>query len=416
MNRKLTQLWAVSLCATLTLSPATFAENEALLALFKVLRDNGTLTGGEYDLLVTTAANDAGGGAGNAATGHAPQGAPAKLDASVAAAAATTSAAAWTEKIKIKGDLRTRYQFQDEDDADDRGRGRLRYRLGVIAKPTTGWEVGAGLASGGDDQRSTNQSFDATFSTKGINLDYAYMQYAFTPTASAIAGKFPFKGYLWAPTDIMWDTDIRPEGFSARFSAYNKPGRFFASSGVWVLEENSGSSDDPYLVYGQLGQEWKSGNWFGTVAGNVYGFGDVNVVSDFTKSEGTNTDSNLSSYNLAAEIGTKVGGGKARVIGEYINNFDTDSSADTAFAIGAKFDVDRWKIKYIYAEVEANAVPDFLPDSDRFDGLTGIQGHELEIKYEIMKHVTLGLDFYHVGNTVTNADQGLVQADLNVKF
>lgn len=415
MNRRLTRPLALSLCAMLTSSPVTVSADEALLALFKVLHDKGTLTQGEYDLLVATATNDEAGSDGRGDAGS-PQDALAKPADKVDAAAIAIGTAAWTEKIKLEGDLRTRYQFQDEDDADDRGRGRIRYRLGVITKPTAGWEVGAGLASGGDDQRSTNQSFDATFSTKGINLDYAYMQYAFTPTASAIAGKFPFKGYLWAPTDIMWDTDIRPEGFSVRFSAYNKPGRFFANSGVWVLEENAGSSDDPYLVYGQLGQEWKSGNWFGAVAGNVYGFGDVNVVSDFAKSEGTNTDSNLSSYNLAAEIGTKVGAGKARVIGEYINNFDTGSSADTAFAIGAKFAIDRWKIKYIYAEIEANAVPDFLPDSNRFDGLTAIQGHEFEIKYEIMKRVTLGLDFYHVESTVSNADQILVQADLNVKF
>lgn len=50
-------------------------------------------------------------------------------------------------------------------------------------------------------------------------------------------------------------------------------------------------------------------------------------------------------------------------------------------------------MKYLYADLDANAVPDFLPDSDRFEGDTGVHGHEFEIQYEVIKHIVLSLDY-----------------------
>lgn len=398
-----------------------YAVNEALLELFKILRDKGSLTPSEYTQLVNVAK------AGEEKDQGSKDEASEAVKAHIAAIEEKTEAAddvvekraeklGWAEKITLKGDLRTRYQYQDEDDRVDRSRGRLRYRLGVIAKPLEGLEVGAGLASGDGDQRSTNQSFDRSFSGKGINLDYAYMQYAFDNGITAVAGKLKYKKYLWTPTDVMWDSDINPEGFSANYSAVNNFGGFFGNAGIWVLEENSRASNDPFMGYGQAGQRWSAGDWFGTVAGAVYVFSDINELGDLTASEGTNTDTNLSSFNFAGEVGTEIGGGKVRLIGEYINNFDTNTSEDIAWALGAKYSWNKWKMKYIYADVEANSVPDFLPDSDRFDGLTGVRGHELEIKYALMKHVSFGLDIYHVEDIATDVAQDLVQVDMNVKF
>ena len=411
----------VVLATMICLAAPTHAAHQALLDLFEILRDKGSLTQDEFELLVNAAKADE---EKNERVKHEAreaineQVAAVEEKAEEAAVVAEKQAKklAWAERIKIKGDLRTRYQYQDEDRRVERSRGRLRYRLGVIAAPAEGLEVGAGLASGGSDQRSNNQSFDTTFTTKGINLDYAYMQYAFDSGVTAVAGKLKFKKYLWTPTDVMWDTDINPEGFSANYTVINPWGGMFANAGVWVLEENSATSDDPFMAYGQVGQTWSWGNYTGTLAGAVYGFSDINFVSDLSALEGTNTDSKLSSFNLAGELGTALGGGKLRLLGEYINNFETNTSTDNAWALGARYAWNKWKVKYIYADVEANSVPDFLSDSDRFDGLTGVRGHEFEIKYALMEQVTFGLDFYHVEDIATDIAQDLVQVDVNVKF
>ena len=392
------------------LTAPAHAANEALLDLLKILQQKGTLNADEYELLVNAAKAD------TEKTEWSKQEIKREVTTKVAAIETKTDKMGWAEKVKLKGDLRTRYQYQDQDRSRERTRGRLRYRLGVEAKPIDNWEVGAGLASGGSDQRSTNESFDSSFSTKDIRLDYAYMQYNFQNGFKGIAGKFPRKAYLWAPTDVMLDSDINPEGLSINYTGINAVGGFFGNTGVWVLEENSRGSNDAYMVLGQLGQTWKHNRWFGTVAGTVYRFSNTHALTDISAFAGTNTDSAFGSYNLAAEIGTNIAGGKARIIGEFIDNYETGTSADNAWIAGAKYGYHKWGFKYLYADVDANAVPDFLPDSDRFGGTTGIKGHEVELTYKLFNNVKLGLDYYSVERKFDKVDQQVVQADLNVKF
>lgn len=391
-----------------SLSTSSFAANEALMDLFKILRSKGSLTEQEYELLVNAARADE---EKTVDTGN-------KIKSEIREEfVAAESKSGWTDKLKFKGDIRTRYQGQWEDGATDRHRGRVRYRLGLVANPVDKVEVGAGLASGSDDLRSTNQSFDTTFSTKGINLDYAYAQYRFNDNLTAIAGKFKRGSYLWRATDLMWDGDINPEGFSLNYSNKNDYGTTFLNSGIWVLEENSGSDEDPYLIFGQLGQKFSIGEIDGRVAGTYYNFGDINAVGDIV-TDGTNTDYRFDAISLSGELvmGDVFGkGSKAGIFADWVNNIDTDSPRDNGYAIGFKAERGAWDFKYIYADLEENAWPDILPDSDRFDGLTGIDGHEFIFNYDIMKNVTFGLDYYMTENSA-NVDQNLLQVDLVIKY
>ena len=391
------------------------ASQQALMELFKLLRDKGSLSEAEYSLLLKAAEADE---AHIAAVGT-PVAVPTATTAPGAPVATAAPAApaknAWTDTIALKGDLRTRYDFTDREGSESRGRGRLRYRLGVIANPAANIEVGAGIASGSGDQRSANQTFDQVFSGKQLNLDYAYMQYGFGNGVTAVAGKFAIKNYLWTPTDVMWDTDINPEGAAVKYTGSNAIGAFYAQGGLWVLSESKPDSNDAYLAYGQLGQGWKSGDWFGTVAATTYVFSHLtNTNSTFHR--GGNTDSHMNSFNLATEVGTKLGGGTASLVGEFIDNYETSSSQDIAWSVGTKYQWNKWSMKYLYVDLDANAVPDFLPDSDRFEGDTGVHGHEFEIQYEIIKHIVLGLDYYHVQQSATNVDENRLQADISVKF
>lgn len=416
--------------ALAVMAPAQ-ANNQALIELFKLLRDKGSLSEAEYAMLVKTAQADAAPAvvaAGAAATSATPAALPAVVSTAPASGGATPPAAkSWTDTFTLKGDLRTRYDYIDQASPtsnDDRNRGRLRYRLGVIATPVEHVEAGAGLASGNGDPRSANQTFKDTFSSKQINLDYAYMQYSFGKGA-AIAGKFQPKNYLWTPTDVMWDTDINPEGVSLRYADSDAVGKFFTQGGVWVLGENNdlkapnSSFYDPYITYFQVGQNWKSGDVFATVAATAYAFVDIRKpkAADIVRVGAVrNTDSKFNSFNLAAELGTRVGPGTASLVGEYITNYETASAQDTAWSAGAKYVWDKWIFKYLYTQVDLNAVPDWLPDSDRFEGFTGIHGHEFEVQWEVISHVLLGLDFYHVRDEVNHVNQNRLQADIVVKF
>lgn len=331
----------------------------------------------------------------------------------------------WVSKIKLKGDIRLRYEYNDnntrENDAGnsvDRHRGRVRYRLGIITQPMDELEVGAGVASGSNDPRSTNQTFGDDFSSKPIQLDYAYAQYKFNDYFQAVGGKFKFDDYLWAPTDLIWDGDVNPEGTSGHFEVDPADGSTFVNGGVWVLNEFSSNASDPYLYYAQVGQNFESGNLFGAVAGTYYGYQNTAQPDTFNPdyAAGTNTTSQFSVVDVNAQVGSKFNSGKASLIGEYVRNIHSGVSGDQGFAVGAKAGVDKWSFKYLYGDLDRNAVPDVFPDLDRMGGATDMKGHEVAGSYALTDVVELGLDYYNTERKSVNENEQLVQADVSVKF
>jgi len=158
----------------------------------------------------------------------------------------------WIKNTKLKGDLRLRYQHEDKDkdDRSSRERSRIRYRLYGEHKVTDHWKAGWGIASGGDDPRSTNQTLDDTFSTKDIRLDMAWVQYTPFDWLSLTGGKF--KNSIWGTKDLLWDSDIRPEGFAAELNyKFHPTAKLFYTPGVLVLNEFS-DGHDQYLFPFQL--------------------------------------------------------------------------------------------------------------------------------------------------------------------
>lgn len=99
-----------------------------------------------------------------------------------------------------------------------------------------------------------------------------------------------------------------------------------------------------------------------------------------------------------------------------IKNIESDNGEDFAYSIGFQLVRPPWKFKYIYAKLEHNSIPDFLPDSDRFNGHTGIKGHESELQYIINKNLLLGIDFYSTEDYENDIEQKILQADLLLKF
>ena len=414
------KILAVVICLILIASP-TYSANESMMELLRILRDKGTLTQNEYELLV------------NASKADKERAEEIKSENKGAVVSKQPEKVKKAEnlatKVKIKGDIRLRYQYEDRDGSNARSRGRYRARIGIIGRPVDNFEAGVGLVSGGSNPRATNDTFSDTFETKGAQMDYAYLQYK-TGGLEAIGGKFKRHKYLYQTTDLMWDGDVNPEGFATKYTMKNAHGSAYAVAGIFVLDENgvndfsTRSSDDPFMYYGQLGQRFKSDNIFGQIAGMYYALSDYHFVrADGTRADnnlehsaGTNTDDNFGGFGVSAELGTKTDFGKISLITDYVNNISTNTEEDTAYAVGLKWKYGKWKAKYIYADLAHNSVPDFLPDSNRFRGDTGIKGHELAIGYKVNKRVSLGLDFYATQDDVTKGDQEIFQLDVKMGF
>ena len=354
----------------------------------------------------------------------------------------------WVQNMKLKGDLRVRYQYErDATDTDAKERGRIRYRLGIMTKAGD-VDVGAGFASGGDDPRSTNQTFQDTFETGDLRLDYAYVTYApdYAKDVQLVAGKFPRKTYLWAPTDMLWDGDINPSGGSlhAQGSIMNNSGiglidnsEYVFNTGVWIMDENSHSDmGAPFLYYTQAGLAYKEEQVDATLMGTYYGFNNVqNRTLDW--SAGTNTGATTAlqydydAFGASAEIGAaELLGGlpfdideRIALFADYIMNVDSSVQQRHGWALGTKFgnkkvkDPGSWQLKYQFVNLQKDAFLDTFPDSDRNGGGTDVRSHEVALEYALKKNVILGVDYYQTDWIKKASDTDhLLQLDLMVKF
>jgi hypothetical protein len=341
----------------------------------------------------------------------------------------------WVENLTLSGDVRVRYQTEDteNDNAVSRTRTRLRLRSGIDAKVNSNWKAGFGLASGNDDPRSTNQTFENEFQTPDIRLDYAYGTYTTTNKIfSLTAGKF--KNTIWTVKDLMWDTDVMPEGLSTSFNfkASDKL-NFFVTPVYLILDEISAAKDDPAMMVIQPGMTWKINDKLNLkVAGSYYDFLNVKgtkMTTDHTKGSNSKDAAGLWIYDLDsmafdAELGMKIGSivEYASLFGNYVKS-DADSD-NTGWLAGIKFGNEKvsefgnWQVIYNYRNLEKDAWAEWLPDSDFYSGKTGVKGSEVEVTFGLSKNVTFGIDYYmsKLIDDPLKRDQTLLQADLVVKF
>lgn len=349
----------------------------------------------------------------------------------------------WAKRIKLKGDFRLRHQYDDIDDdtRSGRHRGRIRYRLGIEGKFNDKVKVLAGLASGGTDPRSTNQTFQDTFTTKGINLDYAYAKYTPKAWLTLLGGKMHRKPILWEPTDLLWDSDINPEGVAVLLTKKLGEVKLFMNNGFYVIDEASGASQEPWMVYTQPGFETKLFDDVVSLKGAVtvyrintkmYAVNNPATKTNTQNNAGTLYRYDYDSISPAFELGINKPFGKfipyAAIFGEYIEAWDADDN-NSGYAVGMKFgnkkvkEPKQWQLKYIYRRLERDAFLDALPDADVYMGGTNLKSHEWIFYYGLAKNITFGLDIYYnepissiTGIHTKENDQFIVQSDLVFKF
>lgn len=345
----------------------------------------------------------------------------------------------WVNRIHFKGDFRLRYQYQNiylkNDEGDqDRGRGRYRWRFGAIADVTKDkkWQVGFGLSSGDGDPRSTNQTFTNSFEKFGVKINYAYAQYKPFDWLTAIGGQM--KNPLYRAKDLMWDSDITPQGVAVPVKYHwNKDGYVFLTPALFVLDEyKSNDYDDPWMVVVQGGaganfnNMWAkgaiSGYWNQKVKGNIL---DWSSESNTRNADGQYIY-NYSSVVLDGEYGFKFDSyiQVLRLFGQLVSS-DADND-NKGWLVG--FDFGRrvkefadWQLKYNYRYLEKDAVLDVLPDSDFYGGKTNAKGHEIAFNFGLAKHVLFSIDYYHTmkidyAPNKTDEPEDVLQVDLYFKF
>lgn len=372
-------------------------------------------------------------------------------------------AMSWAERISIKGDFRYRYQNGDTDgsitaesvadgpDTKDgtRNRNRIRARAQLIAQLKSDTEIGLGIATGGDDPVSTNQTLGGGGSSKDVKLDQAYFKWTGLEDTTIRGGKVKNTFHKVAKSQLQWDGDWTPEGFDIAWDN----GDYFAQAFGLYLESDS-NSDDEFGFILQAGARGEVGGvklvggigyteidaegreCFGPDSDlDSFGYCDGNevLVTDVTDpDEGGTYLYDFEVYNLFFEATTEAFDMPLTFFGDWIKNDAADDN-DSGYLYGVQLGKAKkqgtWQIKYYYEDIEANSTLGLLTNSDFGNGGTNGKGSVLSGAYAMTDQSSFNVTYYNVeknsdnlvspfvvGNPGTDYDVDTIQVDLIFKY
>jgi hypothetical protein len=357
----------------------------------------------------------------------------AKVDEAVAEQVGEKMAAvSWAERIRWSGDFRYRYENIDYENKDDRNRSRIRARTHIEADLMPTLKVGIGLATGGDDPVSSNQTIGGGGSSKDIKLDLAYFNWSGLKDTNITGGKF--KNFLIRPgkKGLQWDDDWRPEGLGGIWDN----GTFFAQAlGTWLEGDSKNGTDFAWV--GQAGVNLKVGESGKLKIGGgyaefniaglrpVYGDPENFYGNSFVRNPVTGTLVYKYDYHIFegfAEYSFQLGERSMLLFADYTYNADAGDN-DTGYLFGATYGSARkqgdWELTYFYEKLEADAVVGLLTDSDFGDGGTNAKGSVFSGTYAFSSNWNFKATYFLnkiLLDTPDPQNYNRLQLDLNFKF
>jgi hypothetical protein len=341
---------------------------------------------------------------------------------------------AWAAKTQFKGDVRFREETVHNDGVPnnkDQDRQRIRARLGAYSEINPQVDTGIRIATGSnDDARSTNQDLNNYFDKKSIWLDQGYVDYH--PDAiknlHLVGGKMPQQ---WVSMgDIIWDSDINPEGLAATYK-YPLGGstELFGSAGHYTLKDNVDGEGvqfkhDLRLYAGQLGARFAiTDSMKMTLGGSIYSYdNDKNSACPTTGTvtapcalavNGNSPNETFKLYEGFGQLDFSNLPVPLSLYGQYVNNKDASNDQDTGWLTGVKTKLYGFAVDYNYRDVQRNAVVGAFTDSDFANGFTGSRGSKLKVSYELDKNFNLGATYFMATSDQTNASINKKDSDIN---
>ena len=335
----------------------------------------------------------------------------------VAAATSAATSEGWPDRIGLDGDFRYRYERIDAEGSDTRRRNRIRARFNVKADVSDDVEVGFGLATGGDDPVSSNQTLGSGGSSKRISVNLAYADWEAMDGLHLIFGKYKNPIYRVGKQALMWDGDWTPEGVALTW----KRDAYFVNAIGTFLESDSRSGNDSFSWGAQFGAtgEFAGARLTGGLAyfsiqtqGDSTTFGDPADPGDYFGNTAVQADGQpcgsvagercfyVHDYLLTqvfAEAAFDLGGWPAVVFADYVNNGDA-SENDTGWTLGTRLgqakDRGQFQFSYMYADKEADAMLGLLTDSDFAGGGTDNSGHFFKVDYGVARNWSIGAQYF----------------------
>lgn len=354
----------------------------------------------------------------------------------------------WLDDISFNGDLRYRHEMIDAENSKARHRNRIRGRIGITAKITQHVDVGFRLATGSDDPVSTNATLDGGFTTKDIKLDLAYIDVhpECIENFHLIGGKIKLPFYKPGKSELIWDSDLNPEGGAINYKVSAGPVDLIANlGGLWVNERSSGADSALFggqgLVKFEVCEESKATLTLGSGAfnyTNTKGKSSFHHESTAADPEGAgnslvgeNYRYDYHIFEAFAELGANVKVGQCvlpfSVFGDYVLNTATGTNHKEAWLVGAKVGKCKkpgsWELKYNYRQVEQDSVMGAFTDSDFRGGGTDARGHEIGVGCQVWEQIKTSVSYFNnernlADRTASNHkdDYHRLMFDVQIKF
>ncbi|MFB3061289.1 MAG: putative porin [Candidatus Binatia bacterium] len=361
----------------------------------------------------------------------------------------------WVDSVVWSGDLRLRqgqfWRYGTGAVGNDRSRQRFRIRFGPTIKMQD-FKLEIRLASGSNNsQVSANQSFDESFSSKPIQIDRVYVAWnpGFYKPVTLTGGKMrnPFKNNY--TRDVLFDSDVTPEGFAAQFTwRINPVIRLFANFGQFVLNEEETEERDQWLFGYEGGFEAKLVNsklrlavgFYDAINLDAGGIEEVTLQQFNSRlTAGDKAAAYVNDYNvlnLNGSFETEVAGLPVNIQGDWVYNTagpvscsgtgnsvgscgpgnvrvdDQDEGYQVGIRLGKARKAKTWEVAYYYKWLQADAVLSAFADSDFGDGGTNRRGNIFWIAYSFTDFLTFKTKFINTKPLERGVCTGLTGSDL----
>jgi hypothetical protein len=331
--------------------------------------------------------------------------------------------------LSFAGDIRYRNESFDVQYVDrDRNRDRIRARFNANFRVNDTVTGRVGIATGGPDPRSSNQTLTDQNSRKDFELDTAYVTWAPNAKWRITGGKQPYS--FTRTGSLFYDGDVNPEGISVNYAT----GNFFAGAFYdWLAERalsfsnvTTGSNTDSIMFGGQLGYRIPfSDSTRLTLAATYMDFDGVQGYNPFFggSSFGNTTTTStavcsrtlaagtaclLSDFNIieaSADLTTSLGGQPLRFFLDYAQNMEAEVNTtageklDTAYAAGIQYGAasankGTWELGLLYQQIEKDSLFGQLLDSDFGDGNTDANGFVIRGGYTLARNWTVNATLF----------------------
>lgn len=340
--------------------------------------------------------------------------------------------------FKLGVDMRFRYEMDDQvrggKDDRDRDRQRIRLRLKGKFKANDNLLAGFRIVTGSESLRSPHQTLGHA-NNSGNNADWgvdrAYIKVG-GGGAALLLGKFGLP--IWNPGEILWDSDIQPEGIALGWSSsVGDSGKISVGVAQLMVGEAHWGEDDTALA---AQAAFSVGNtWQLKVAAGMLSFTDGDPDSeDNTLPGGDQAITHIIAEVKGAGISLKpkIGVAYSMSDGE-ASDFGGEDDDLNGLVVYAGIKVSGIKLSFQYWDAGYDSQPlQGMLAQDNFPYSSNFTGYKIQVGYKFFGGLKADLRYYFQevkngditvwdNNIAQEGSEGVnertrIQLNLNVRF